>query len=392
VNHKRPRIALLTGGGDRPYALGIAEALTRTSVTIDFIGSDELKSKNLDENALVRFLNYKGNQDSQSSFFSKILRTLKYYICLIIYAAKSKNKIFHILWNNKFEYLDRTLLLFYYKILGKRIVHTAHNVNIAKRDSNDSWLNRFTLGIQYKLCSHIFVHTQTMKKELLMDFNVSDAKVTVIPFGINDTVPKTSIDKLEARSELGLDANSKTLLFFGNIAPYKGVDYLVDAFLKIAESDSNYRLLIAGRPKGEEDYWKSIEGKIEASPSKAKVLRTIKYIPDEDTELYFKSADVLLLPYSFIFQSGVLFLGYNFGLPIIATDVGSMKEDIVAGETGFIAKPKSSEDLAEKIETFFNSELYSKQEESASRIIDYANEKYSWQKVAEITNFVYRSL
>ena len=68
-------------------------------------------------------------------------------------------KIFHILWNNKFEFFDRTLLMLYYKLLGKKIVFTAHNVNIRKRDGNDSWLNRFSLKIQYQLVDHIFVHT-----------------------------------------------------------------------------------------------------------------------------------------------------------------------------------------------------------------------------------------
>ena len=52
-----------------------------------------------------------------------------YYAKLIRYAATAKPKIFHILWNNKFELFDRTVLMLYYRLLGKRIVLTAHNVN-----------------------------------------------------------------------------------------------------------------------------------------------------------------------------------------------------------------------------------------------------------------------
>ena len=58
------------------------------------------------------------------------------------------------------------MLMLYYRLLGKRIVFTAHNVNMRKRDRCDSWFNRFTLRLQYRLCSHILVHTEAMKNEI----------------------------------------------------------------------------------------------------------------------------------------------------------------------------------------------------------------------------------
>src|SRR5258708_6465854 len=87
------------------------------------------------------------------------------------------------------NFFDRTLLLLYYKLLGKKLVFTAHNVNIRKRDCTDTWLNRLSLRIQYQLSDHIFVHTNRMKEELASDFAVTADKVSVIPFGINNTVP-----------------------------------------------------------------------------------------------------------------------------------------------------------------------------------------------------------
>ena len=56
--------------------------------------------------------------------------------------------------------------MLYYKLLGKKVVLTAHNVNTAKRDAKDSLLNRFTLKTQYQLADHIFVHTEKMSAEL----------------------------------------------------------------------------------------------------------------------------------------------------------------------------------------------------------------------------------
>ena len=95
-----------------------------------------------------------------------------YYARLIRYAATAKPRIFHILWNNKFESFDRTLLMLYYKVLGKKIVLTVHNVNAGRRDSKDTRLNRLTLRIQYRLADHIFVHTEKMKRELIEEFGV----------------------------------------------------------------------------------------------------------------------------------------------------------------------------------------------------------------------------
>ena len=82
-----------------------------------------------------------------------------------------------------------------------------------------------------------------------------------------------------------------------------------------AKKDENLRLVIAGRPKGSEDYWSGLLGKINRSTARGKMILKIEYVPDAETELYFKAADVLVLPYMHIYQSGVLLLGYGFGLP-----------------------------------------------------------------------------
>jgi glycosyltransferase involved in cell wall biosynthesis len=86
-----------------------------------------------------------------------------------------------------------------------------------------------------------------------------------------------------------------------------------------------------------------------------RIIQRIEYVPDEQTELFFKAADVLVLPYTHIFQSGVLFLGYSFGLPVIATDVGSLKLEIVGGDTGFVCQPKYTRRIwPSAIEKFFS--------------------------------------
>ena len=182
------------------------------------------------------------------------------------------------------------------------------------------------------------------------------------------------------------------MLFFGNIAPYKGLGCLTAAFEELSTRDRRYRLIIAGRVKGSQHYWNKIQQTLERNGVGDRVIARVKYVPDEETEVYFKAADVLVLPYTHVFQSGVLFLGYSFGLPAIAADVGNLKEEIIEGETGFVFQPKDSSDLVAKIDRYFHSELFLNLETRRSEIKTYANERYSWNKVAAVTTSVYSRL
>ncbi len=385
-------VALLTGGADRPYIFGLVDALLAHGVKLDLIGSDDLDFPEFRSSPGLNFLNLRGSQRPESSFRDKVIRVLVYYARLIQYAVRARPRIFHIIWNNKFETFDRTLLMLYYRLLGKRIAFTVHNVNAGIRDLNDSFLNRLTLRIQYRLCDHLFVHTEKMKLELTEGFAVPAETVAVIPFGINNAVPNTELTREECRNRIGIAADKKTILFFGNITSYKGIEYLVSAFQRIAERGGEYQLIIAGQPDRSGTYWADLEQEIREKTRADQVLIKATFIPDEETEVYFKATDVLVLPYKHVYQSGVLFLGYSFGLPVIAADVGSLRDDIVEGETGFLFKPESSEDLAAVLERYFSSDLYDNLQSRRAYIQAYAQQRHSWQSVAQITTAVYERL
>lgn len=385
-------ITLLTGGFDRPYAYGVAMALAARNIGLEVIGSDEVDSPELHSTPNIEFFNLFGG-NPPTGLAAKISRVSNYYARLFRYSATAKPKIFHILWNNKFQYFDRTLLMLYYRILGKKIVLTVHNVNAGKRDLNDSWLNRLTLKVQYRAVNHLFVHTEKMKAELMQDFGVREQAISVIPFGINNSVPDTDLTAEEAKKRLGIGQHEKTVLFFGAIRPYKGLEYLVDAFLRLAVDNPEYRLIVAGEPKkGCEQYIADILEKISHDPNGARVIQRIHHIPDDETELYFKAADVFALPYTHVFQSGVLFLGYSFGLPVVASDVGSLCEEIVEGKTGFSCIPCDSAQLAGTIQKYFESDLFANLGKRKHEIRDYANAQHSWEVVSETTRNVYAGL
>src|SRR5947199_7636396 len=77
-------VALLTGGGDKPYALGMAAALTSAGISVDFIGSDDLSVPELLGNSQVNFRNLRGDQSSEAGLLAKVLRVLSYYGKLVL--------------------------------------------------------------------------------------------------------------------------------------------------------------------------------------------------------------------------------------------------------------------------------------------------------------------
>ena len=80
-------VALLTGGGDKPYAFGYAGAFIDAGCGFEFLGSNELESPFLKENPLVVFRNTRGDQSEDAALSTKIVRILRYYGRLLKYAA-----------------------------------------------------------------------------------------------------------------------------------------------------------------------------------------------------------------------------------------------------------------------------------------------------------------
>jgi glycosyltransferase involved in cell wall biosynthesis len=387
------KVGLLTGGGDRHYAFGLARGLTSKGIYVDFIGGDQVDSPELHCDSRLSYFNFRRNGRENAGLLEKAWRLLHYYGKLLQYAATAEPVIFHILWNNKWEAFDRTLLLFYYRLMGRKLVITAHNVNAGIRDGRDTAFNRLTLRIQYHLCEHIFVHTAQMKSQLLAEFGVAQDAVSVIPYGINNAIPETPLTSQQAKARLGLNPDERVLLFFGNIAPYKGLEFLIAALERLIAQGGNYRLLIAGPVKpGCERYAEEIRRAIEHGLCRQRTIQRMTFIPDAETELYFKAADASVLPYKHIFQSGVLFLGYSFGLPALVADVGSLREDVIEGTTGFTFRPEDPEALANAVERYFASELYRCLQVQRENIRRRFQRLHSWDTVAELTRQVYAQL
>lgn len=177
------------------------------------------------------------------------------------------------------------------------------------------------------------------------------------------------ITRNKARSALNLNPDEKIILFFGFIRPYKGLMHLLNA-LPLVLNQISAKLIIAG------EFWSNKKGyldKIAENGLKDNILLVDNYIPNEDVELYFKAADVIVLPYTSAAESGIIQTALGFNTPIITTNVGGNSDLIIEGQNGLLAKPEDEKDLAEKILLFFNKGL--KQGSSINKKTDWDKDK-----------------
>lgn len=204
-----------------------------------------------------------------------------------------------------------------------------------------------------------------------------DAKVKLMPHPLYDHFG-TPMPQAEARQQLGLPTNARVLLFFGLIRDYKGLDLLIEAFGKL---DQRYHLVIAGEPYGDFGRYRQ---QIEASPLKANIHQHTRFIADAEVPAFFGAADAVALPYISATQSGITAIAYHFGVPVIATDVGGLKEALNNGRTGVLVPEVSAAAIAAGITEFFD------QDPSALRAnIAALREELSWHRFAEgLVDFV----
>jgi glycosyltransferase involved in cell wall biosynthesis len=99
-----------------------------------------------------------------------------------------------------------------------------------------------------------------------------------------------------------------------------------------------------------------------------------------------------VLPYRHIYQSGILFLGFSFGLPVLVADVGSLKDEIVEAETGFVFKPDDPADLARAMDRYFTSDLFADLRNRREKVQALASRRHSWDTVTDVTTRVYSEL
>ncbi|MDB5395172.1 MAG: hypothetical protein JWM91_2678 [Rhodospirillales bacterium] len=127
------------------------------------------------------------------------------------------------------------------------------------------------------------------------------------------------------------------ILFFGRILPYKGVPMLLEAFAKLRADGVDCTLRVIGR------------GQIDAPADHMKqpgVSISTGWVAPDAIGGILADADTVALPYLEASQSGVIAAAYGVPLPVVATPVGGLAEQIVDGETGVLARSATASDFA----------------------------------------------
>jgi glycosyltransferase involved in cell wall biosynthesis len=198
----------------------------------------------------------------------------------------------------------------------------------------------------FRQCTCFFALSKEVQKDLLQ--MRPNAVCIVQPHPLYDHFG-VKIRKEVACERLELDPKKKTLLFFGLIRDYKGLDLLIDA---MASTDESYQLIIAGESYG--DFGK-YQQQIDLSPAQPRIKVLNRYIADNEVPLLFSATDFLVTPYRSATQSGVIPIAYHFEVPVLATDVGGLKEAVERTGTGLICQPTATS-LAEGIQKIFQSD------------------------------------
>lgn len=164
-----------------------------------------------------------------------------------------------------------------------------------------------------------------------------------------------------------INKESLTILFFGRILPYKGIDVLIKALEILQEKGLKIETIIAGRGELDKESLEKIK--------RLGIEFKNEWTSNDELLSLLEKSDVLILPYKKGTQSGVISLGLAYGIPIIATKVGSFGEFIEDGFNGFLVKPNDPNDLAQKLEKiYFDREILLEMNDNALKF----GEKFSW--------------
>ena len=274
--------------------------------------------------------------------------------------------------------------LWWLRVFRQRVVCTAHVVT----PHEPIRFQNAIYGRIHRWCQLIVAHSKFDLKRLRTEFGVEEQRLTVIPHGEYGFFEQHGDppDQAAQRRKLGIKEDAEVVLFFGYIREYKGLDLLLEAWPETQSQRPNAQLLIAGDPvrlpsdrRAELQQWAERLG----------AVHHFDYIPFKDVAGYFGAADLLVMPYRAISQSGVLFLALSLGLPVVATSVGALPEMLTDGESALLVEPGSPAELSKAlVRVLASAELRETLSQGSLRVAD----DHSWQSIALRTEEAFQQL
>lgn len=216
----------------------------------------------------------------------------------------------------------------------------------------------------YERMDGVVVHSEHGRGRLVDTLGVDPAKVEVIAHGAFDHLTQLP-EATPLPAELAA-VDKPVVLLFGLLRPYKGLDVLLEAWRGIEDAE----LWVVGRPFGVE---------LPADPPPG--VRFIpRFVADTEIPALFRRADLVVLPYREIDQSGVLFTALAFGKPLVLSDVGGFPEVAAHGAAELVPPGDAAALHTTLAEVLHDPDRRARLAEASTRA---AGEHYAWDRIAE---------
>lgn len=365
---KNMSVVCISHGFQKNYERGFCNGLAVNGAIVTLICSDQTDFGGL--NPAVHTVNLRGSQEEKRPTWKKVLNLLSYHFQLMQYLLSHRPSVAHVIGLIPSPIIYGVLEGFLMRIIANKYVLTVHNILPHDRHSQ---FNRVAYGWAFKMPHHLVVHTLKVKNNLVHNYGVPSERITVMEHGIEPTTKSMYWGEAKDKD------SDPVILAFGNMAPYKGVDLLIEALKNV---EFPFLLVIAGVCP-DITYRNKLKALIESHPFKTKIEWRDYFIEEKDMEQLFKTADLLALPYRHIDQSGVLFQALRFGVPVLATRVGQFDE-YVGAEIGELANPEDVADITAALIRWENR----RHEFSRQSIRDYGL-KFEWTSTVLALNEAY---
>ncbi|MGE5248941.1 MAG: glycosyltransferase family 4 protein [Bacteroidota bacterium] len=319
----------------------------------------------------------------------RAVRLIRAWMRLTAYLVRQKADIVQF---SKINFPFEALFLGWLRRRGLLLTQICHEFEL--RESSGP-LGPAVLALYRNVYTHfsaIFFHAKENRDRFLSLFPFIPASRTyIIPHGNSGWLLKLASqgpqpDALRQRYRLAPD--QKVALFFGLLAPSKGIEDLVDAFARIPEQEGA-RLLIAGYPTKHFELGK-LRARISGLGLRDRVVIDPRYVPLEEVGALMELATVVIYPYRSSTQSGALQAAYTFGRPVIATAVGGLPEAVDEGKSGFLVPVRSPAMLAERMALLLRNPRLAAEMGGHARHL--SETRFSWDSIAREISRIYRNL
>ncbi len=193
----------------------------------------------------------------------------------------------------------------------------------------------------FRQAGRLIVHGKSLVPIVANAISIPESRIQVVPH-----IAVGGSTALDDRDPAGQE-DACSVLFFGRIWEYKGLEYLIRSEPLISEHIPDLLITIAGRGEDFSRYREMMR-----NPARFRVLN--RFVNNEQRTVLFRRTAVVALPYISATQSGVIPVSYSFGKPVVATRVGAIPDSVDHGQTGLLVPPRNAEALADAIVTLLS--------------------------------------